>query len=98
MKFDLNTLLIDDDPWIRHSMSLFYESEGCQLAVLETAEEGLELLHRRRFDIFVCDFRLPGMNGIEFFKCIQITHADSLKILTTAYGSVHLTLQAVQSG
>ncbi|UCE54427.1 MAG: response regulator transcription factor [Desulfobacterales bacterium] len=37
----MKILLIDDDEWIRDSLSIFFEAEGCQLMVFETAEEGL---------------------------------------------------------
>ena len=30
-------LLIDDDKWIRDSMAMFFEGEGCHLSVCETA-------------------------------------------------------------
>ena len=63
-------LLIDDDEWIRDSLSLFFELQGCSLVALETAEEGLKELSRRSYDIIIADYKLPGMNGLEFFKRI----------------------------
>ena len=38
----MRILLIDDDEWIRDSLSLYFEGEGCHLLALETAEEGNE--------------------------------------------------------
>ena len=37
---DVEILLVDDDEWIRDSLSLFFEAEGCELLTYETAEEG----------------------------------------------------------
>jgi len=81
----LKLLLIDDDEWIRDSMRLFFEGEGCDLVTLETAEEALEKVGKQPFDIIIADFRLPGMDGIELFKRIQGSCRSSLKILITAY-------------
>jgi len=82
---ELKLLLIDDDEWIRDSMRLFFEGEGCDLVTLETAEEALEMIGKQPFDIIIADFRLPGMDGIELFKRIQGSCQSTLKILITAY-------------
>ena len=82
---NLKLLLIDDDEWIRDSMRLFFESEGCDLVTLETAEEALERIEKQHFDIIISDFRLPGMDGIELFKRTQNSCRSTLKILITAY-------------
>lgn len=37
---DMHLLLIDDDEWIRESLRLYFENEGCNIVALETAEEG----------------------------------------------------------
>ena len=94
----MRTLLIDDDEWIRDSMSLFFESEGCNLRALETAEEGLEELKKQPYDIIIVDYRLPGMDGLEFLKRISEPHPDALKILITAYGSKDVFLKAEKTG
>ncbi len=82
---DLKILLIDDDEWIRDSMRLFFESEGCELVTLETAEEAIEMIGKQPFDIIIADFRLPCMDGIEMFKRIRGSCRCTIKILITAY-------------
>jgi two-component system response regulator HydG len=94
----MRILLIDDDEWIRDSMSLFFESEGCSLRALETAEEGLEELKRQPYEIIIVDYRLPGMDGLEFLKRIKETHPNALKILITAYGSKDVFMKAGETG
>ena len=81
-----NLLLIDDDEWIRDSMTLFFEGENCRIKTLETAEEGLKELEKNNYDIIFIDYKLPGMNGMAFLKKIEKSHPDTFKILITAYG------------
>ncbi len=83
----MKILLIDDDEWIRDSLSLFFENEGCRLRALETAEEAMELLAGEFFGIIIVDYRLPGMDGLEFLKRIQKACPCTIKILITAYGT-----------
>jgi len=94
----MKILLIDDDEWIRDSMSLFFESEGCRLLALETAEEGIASLEKQACDIIISDYRLPGMNGVEFFKKIRNSSEKSIKILITAYGSAGVISKAKKAG
>lgn len=93
----LKTLLVDDDEWIRNSMCLYFESEGCDLLAVETAEEGMEAVSRQSYDIVISDYRLPGMDGLEFFKKIQ-SHPHIIKILITAYGSNEILSMAKKIG
>lgn len=90
----MKLLLIDDDEWIRDSLTLFFESEACHLNAVETAEEGLESLSKQRYDIIITDYWLPGMNGLEFFKRIFETNRDAIKILITAHGSPEVSDEA----
>ena len=94
----MEILLIDDDEWIRDSLSLFFESEGCHLTALETAEEGMKALRRCEYDIIVTDYRLPGMDGLEFLKQIRDTHPHAMKVLITAYRSEKVISEAVRQG
>lgn len=94
----MNILLIDDDEWIRDSLKLFFEAEGCHILALETAEEGLEALHCQDYDIIITDYKLPGMDGVEFFKQIQNSHPDTIKILITAYKNEAVVNEAKEAG
>ena len=94
----MKMLLIDDDEWIRDSLSIFFESEGCYLTALETAEEGLEALKMQPYDIIIVDYRLPGMDGLDFLKRINKFYPNVKKILITAYGSKALVSAAMQLG
>ena len=94
----MKILLIDDDEWIRDSLGLYFEDEGCQLLALETAEEGIEALKGQNYDIIMVDYRLPGMDGLEFLKRIQKTQSHALKILITAYKSEGVVSAALKIG
>ena len=95
---EMQTLLIDDDEWIRDSLCLFFESEGCRLLAFETAEEALEELKSQVYDLIIVDYKLPGMDGLEFLKRIQKAHSNTLKVLISAYGSNEVVSEAKKLG
>ena len=82
---NMKILIIDDDEWIRDSLRIYFEAEGCHVVVLETAEEGLAELKSQAYDLIIVDYKLPGLDGLEFFKRTLDDHSDAMRVLITAY-------------
>jgi CheY-like chemotaxis protein len=95
---EMKILLIDDDKWIRDSLSLFFEGEGYLLVACETGEEGLETLRDQTYDIIIVDYKLPGMDGLEFLRRIEELHPGSMKVLVTAYKEDKVIAEANRIG
>ena len=91
-------LLIDDDEWIRDAMTLFFEAEGCQIMALETAEEALVEIHRQNYGIVICDYKLPGIDGLQLLKEVLKAKPGIKMILITAYKTDALLSEAKQMG
>ena len=95
---NVKILLIDDDQWIRNSLRMFFQDEGCSFIALETAEEGLERMAGNHFDIVIADYRLPGMNGLKFLKRVQILQPNTAQILITEYRDYQIKSEAAKLG
>jgi len=95
---NLKILLVDDDEWIRDSLSLFFEAEGCNLQTFETAEEGMEAVKHQAYDIVISDYKLPGMDGLEFLRRIKERLPNAIEILITAYGNNEIVREAKNIG
>lgn len=95
---DMKILLVDDDESIRDSLSMFFTSEGIHIDTLETAEEGLEAVQDRHYDIIITDHRLPGMDGLTFLRHIRDLSPSSFKVLITAYGGYDMLITAAEVG
>jgi DNA-binding NtrC family response regulator len=95
---DMKMLLVDDNEWVRDSLSLLFEAEGCHLLTAQTAEQAIQVLRREKCDIIISDYRLPGMDGLEFFRLVGKSHPDTMKILVTAHGDVDVASDAIRIG
>lgn len=95
---NMNILLVDDDEWIRDSLSMYFESEDCRISAHETAEKALAELDRRKFDVIITDYKLPGMDGIAFLEKVKKYHPNAVKIMITAYASEIDVRRAKQAG
>ena len=94
----LKTLLIDDNELIRDAFSLAFINKGCFLKVTETAEEGLCALEEESFDIIISDLKLPGIDGLEFFRRVKVSKPDTMKVLITANGDENVVARAYGIG
>lgn len=95
---NMKILLVDDDEWIRDSLSLFFEAEGCNLRTFETAEEGMEAVTQQAYDIVISDYKLPGMDGLEFLRRVKEKQPDAFEILITAYANCEIEKEADEIG
>ena len=91
-------MLIDDDEWIRDSLSLFFEAEGCNLLTYETAEEGMEAVNKQAYDIVISDYKLPGMDGLEFLRRVKEKQPKIFEVLITAYANCEIVKEAKEIG
>ena len=94
----VKTLLVDDDEFIRDSLKIAFTTKGCSMRVAESAEEGLQAIKEEQFDIIISDFRLPGMNGLDFLKLATVTQPQAVNILITAYRDEYCFSEAIRIG
>jgi DNA-binding LytR/AlgR family response regulator len=57
-------LLIEDDPWSRDSLTTFFQIVECRMESAGSAMEAIAAVSRNRFDLILCEYQLPGMNGL----------------------------------
>lgn len=63
-----------------------------------SAEQALRLIQANEYDTIVSDFRMPGLNGIEFLKECKAVRPDIPIILLTGYGTLELEEKAFEEG
>jgi len=95
---NMHILLVDDDEWIRDSLTIYFESEDCCISAYASAENALAELNFRKVDVVITDYKLPGMDGIAFLEKIQHSHPDAVKVMITAYASEVDAHRAKQAG
>lgn len=81
-------LLVDDEPDIRRSISKFLTRTGWQVDLADSGEEGLRLLEEGEYEVVLCDLRMPGMSGHEFYRHLQAAEAPAVQRLIFMTGDV----------
>ena len=96
----LKVLIIDDSNMMRSMIKRSLRQAG--LSVDETDEagngaEGLAALKGKPFDLILCDWNMPEMNGLEFIKAARQSFKTPIVMLTTE-SSNDKVLQAMEAG
>jgi two-component system response regulator HydG len=91
-------LLIEDDAWSNDSLSTFFKIVGCHMQSAENAMEAIAAVSRNRFDLILCEYQLPGTNGMNLLKMLGNIHPRGVKILFTSYPIEKLAEEASRSG
>jgi two-component system chemotaxis sensor kinase CheA len=93
-------LVIDDSLTTRMLEQSILESAGFAVETAASAEEALEKAQTQRYDLFVVDVEMPGMNGFEFIELSQSHPAltGTPAILVTSRSSPEDRRRAVEVG
>lgn len=68
-----SVLVIDDEPWILDLAGELLRSEGHAVETATGGEQALDALQRRRFDVVVSDWKMPGLNGVRLYEHLRAT-------------------------
>src|SRR6476469_8572973 len=93
-------LVIDDDPVIRLVLTRNLQNQGYEVAIARNGEEGIELAEQMRPALIICDWMMPGRDGLEV--CRQVKANSDLSttffILLTSRGEVEDRVRGLDSG
>jgi DNA-binding NtrC family response regulator len=91
-------LIVEDEAKMRRLLEMNLGEQGFTTFSAADAEKGLKLLSENPIDLVLTDFRLPGMNGIEFLQAAKRVNAALPVVIMTAYGSVESAVEAMKLG
>jgi DNA-binding NtrC family response regulator len=94
----IKILLIDDDEILREACRRLLSESGYDVAVAANAEEGLQLIQLNSFHLVFVDYRMPGIDGLEFLRILQTTHPQIDVVMITAYATIEMAVSAIRQG
>jgi len=89
-------LVVEDEEKLRRVIELQLASSGFEVDKAATAEDGLKVVDRA--DLVLTDFKLPGIDGLEFLGLIRRQNSQVPVVIMTAFGSVETAVEAMKAG
>ena len=93
-----SALVIDDEEAILKLMTRSLEGDGYSVVATSSGENAEPLYRATTFDLVVCDYKLPGIDGIETIRRIKQCSPDIGSALITGFGSQETILEAFTTG
>ena len=91
-------LIIDDNNDICLLLERFLSKQGYKTVSVQRGDDGLVLLRKEAFELVICDFKLPDINGLEMLRRIKVMHPSTAVIIITGYSDVRMAVQTVKHG
>ncbi len=95
-------LVIDDDSAIRSSLSFLLKRVGHEVEVVASPKEAIEMVRSVAPELILMDMNFSlstsGEEGLVLLKQVKIFRPEVPVILMTAWGSISLAVQGMQTG
>lgn len=91
-------LIVDDNTDICLLLERFLSKQGYKTASVQRGDDGLALLRKESFELVICDFKLPDVDGLEMLRRIKILDPSTAVIIITGYSDVRMAVQTVKHG
>ena len=90
--------VVDDDLAVRQSLSFLLASDGFPVRLHESATAFLESVREAQAGCIITDVRMPGIDGIEFLRCLKTRGFSLPVIVMTGHADVPLAVAAMKEG
>jgi len=91
-------LIIDDEENMRHMLSSMLKKSGYRVYTASNGSEALDMVDQTLYDFILCDLKMPGMSGMEFFEAARDKLWASTVIMMSAYASIDTAVEAMKKG
>jgi formate/nitrite transporter len=91
-------LVIDDDKIVLESCQRVFRDEGYEVVVASDPWEGLNLASRTYFDVILCDWKMPGLDGLDVVQELDRRSPDSAVVMITGYPALERATEAMKRG
>ncbi len=90
-------LIIDDEKSIRNVLRDILEYEKYEVDEAANGPEAITLIKKEKYDVILCDIKMPKMDGIEVLE--QITSlCDTPVVMISGHGTIDTAVEAIKKG
>lgn len=91
-------LIIDDEKSIRKTLREILEYEKYQVEEAADGMEGISMIQKEKYDIVLCDIKMPKMDGIEVLDKVMLISPDTPVVMISGHGNIETAVEAVKKG
>ena len=98
MKKPINILLVDDEKGFRETITEHLTMRGYSVSPASCADEAIQTVGNKNFEVAVVDVMMPGMDGVALLKALKNMQPLIEVIIITGQGSIESAVDAIKKG
>jgi CheY-like chemotaxis protein len=91
-------LIVDDEHHYRELWSEVLKRDGYHILTAGDPQQAMQVMASEPVDVVLSDYQMPAMNGVDFLRQVRRLHPGVIRVLTSAFGNVHVLAGAVNEG
>jgi two-component system, NtrC family, nitrogen regulation response regulator NtrX len=91
-------LIIDDEKAIRNTLKDILQYEKYEVDEASDGAEGLQKAEAGKFDLVLCDIKMPKMDGLEVLGKLQEMNPDLPVVMISGHGNIETAVDAIKKG
>ncbi len=96
---EIKILCVDDEKNVLRALQRVFMDEHFDILTAASGEEGLALIEKNPdILLIISDYRMPGMNGVDFLKKAFEQLPDSIRIVLSGYADTASVVSAINEG
>jgi len=94
----INILLVDDEEGFRETITEHLAMRGYSVSPASCAEDAIQIIKKKNFEVAVVDIMMPGMDGMTLLKTLKESQGLIEIIMITGQGSIESAVEAIKKG
>ena len=94
----LPILVVDDSQEACNMMARLLAALGYRTDVAYDGPSALQRIGQRQYGLAILDYQMPGMNGVELFRCMHRSKPDMAGIVVTGFPRIDVVFSAIEAG
>src|SRR5690606_3919634 len=91
-------LIIDDEKPIRNTLKDILEYEKYVVDEAEDGESGLAKIKANKYDLIMCDIKMPKMDGLDVLKHTVSAGIETPLVMISGHGTIETAVEAIKNG
>ena len=89
-------MIVDDEPNILNSLRrVLKRQEDWEIEVFDNVDDALKRAQTMTFEMVISDYRMPGMDGVEFLNAVRKFQPDAMRIILSGFTELQALLDAI---
>ncbi len=95
---EARVLIMDDEQKERSRIEDALERKGHDVLAVGSVAEAVDAIRRERFDVFLTDCNIPGVDALETSGQARKINPDMAVIIMTSFGTIETAVKAIKAG